>query len=80
MPDTITVPAGAARWKLNLIDLQKILVHAAMVAAGAVATWGLAHLGDIHLGQWTPLVVAGLTTFFNIVRKWASDNSQPTGG
>ncbi len=63
------------KYNLNTTDLKKIGVGALMAIIGALLTFLTETLGEIDLGQWTPIIVSGWSVFANLIRKFISDYS-----
>jgi hypothetical protein len=57
------------RWSLNKEDLKKIAIGAAMALIGALLSYLTEIVGQIDLGQWTPVVVSGWSILANVIRK-----------
>ena len=57
------------KYQLIKQDLHKILIGAAMAAAGAGVTYLLEWVVKLDFGDWTPIVVATASIVTNIARK-----------
>ena len=58
------------RYSLNKEDLKKIGTGALMAIAGALLTYITETIGQVELGDYTPLVVAVWSIVANIARKY----------
>lgn len=65
---------GSNRFKLNSVDVKKILVGFGVALAGAALTYFSSVITQIDFGTWTPIVVTAFSVLANIVRKWISEN------
>lgn len=60
------------RFTLNTEDWKRIAIGALIAGAGAVLTFLAENLGNMNFGEYTPVVVAGLSILINILRKLLS--------
>jgi hypothetical protein len=68
-----TSPAG----KLDLTDFRKILVSAAVLAAGVFLTeWEKGLATEVDIGEWTAVMVAANSFLVNGLRKLLADNTE----
>lgn len=58
------------RFNLNKEDGKKILIGALVAITGALLTYITETIGQIELGDYTPLVVAVWSIIANVVRKY----------
>jgi hypothetical protein len=68
--------ANSQRFELNSTDLKKIGTGAIIAILGALLTYGTETIGNVELGQWTPIVVAVFSIIANTIRKFIVDNSK----
>jgi hypothetical protein len=57
------------RFTLNQEDVIKILAGAGIALGGALVTYLTEIVGQIDLGQWTPVFVAVMSIAINALRK-----------
>lgn len=63
-------------------DFRKILIGAALAAAGAVLTYAEIHVFPVlkeNAGMWAPLLVSVQSTLLNAARKWLASQSSQGG-
>lgn len=58
------------RYTLNKEDLKKIGIGALMAILGALLTYVTETIGQVELGDYTPIVVAVWSIVANIARKY----------
>ena len=58
------------RYTLNQDDLIKITTGAALALGGALVTYLTEIVGQIDLGEWTPVFVAVMSVLINAFRKF----------
>ena len=64
-------------------DIRKILIGAALAAAGAVLTYAEMQVFPIlkeNAGVWAPLLVSVQSTILNAARKWLASQGQSSQG
>ena len=64
------------RFKLTKTDLTKVSKGVLVAVAGAALTYLSEWAADTDFGDWTPVIVAGLSIVANIVRKWSTPTIQ----
>jgi hypothetical protein len=57
-------------FKIDKEGIKKVGRGAIIAGLGAFLTYGAENLLKLDFGEWTPLVVAGLSVFINFLRKW----------
>lgn len=60
---------SSARGELNKDDIKSWAKGAGIAGVGAVGTFVLQEVGNLDLGEYQPIAVAGISIIFNFFRK-----------
>jgi len=66
--------------KLDSTDWRKIGTGAAVAVLGAILTYATEIIPDLELGDYGPMLAAGLAVLVNVIRKILTDNSNNDDG
>jgi hypothetical protein len=61
------------KFKLTKIDCSKLAKGVGVACAGAILTYLSEWAVATDFGEYTPLVVAGMSVFVNFLRKWLTN-------